>query len=164
MGLAHALDLPGSLDAVSGAFGVRPLLVPNQVAWLGVDGGLATDWERDQASTLGLLVRSGSELAADPTSVAATALAALPRGPLAVHVDVDVLDFTDAPLAENTDGRNSGPSLDQLEVALSRALSDPRFRVLSIGELNPTRSVGAPDAIPRFVETIARALAQVQRP
>ena len=31
----------------------------------------------------------------------------LPAGESAVHIDVDVIDFTDAPLSENTDGRNS---------------------------------------------------------
>ena len=87
-----------------------------------------------------------------------TALGVLPSGPLAVHIDVDVLDFTDAPLAENTDGRNSGPTLDQLAQALLPAAGDPRLRALSIGELNPTRSAGEPDAIPRFIRMIAATL------
>jgi arginase len=82
----------------------------------------------------------------------------LPPGPLAVHVDVDVLDFTHTPLAENTDGRNTGPTLDQLGEALQRAAPDPRLRALSIGELNPTRSAGDPDAIPRFVRLLAATL------
>jgi arginase len=76
-----------------------------------------------------------------------------------VHVDVDVLDFTDSPLAENTDGRNSGPTLEQVGAALRVAARDKRFRALSIGELNPTRSAGDPEAIPRFVATIAGVMA-----
>jgi len=83
----------------------------------------------------------------------------LPPGPLAVHVDVDVLDFTDAPLAENTEGRNLGPSLEQLRKALSLAGQDPRFRALSIGELNPTRSAGDPRVLLRFVNVLAGTLA-----
>jgi hypothetical protein len=51
-------------------------------------------------------VTTSQALAADPAGTALAALSHLPPGPLAVHVDVDVLDFTDAPLAENTDGRN----------------------------------------------------------
>ena len=35
------------------------------------------------------------------------------NGPLALHLDVD-LDFIDAPLAENTDCRNTGPTLGQV--------------------------------------------------
>jgi arginase len=164
MGLAHAFALPGCVDAVADAFGPRPLLVPDQVAWLGVEAGLATGWEREQAARLGLHVASSEELAGDPAAVTASALSVLPSGPLAIHLDVDVLDFTDAPLAENTDGRNSGPTLDQLGEALDVAARDPRLRVLSVGELNPTRSAGDPAAIPRFIDTLVRALGQASDP
>jgi arginase len=82
---------------------------------------------------------------------------------LAVHIDVDVLDFTDAPLAENTDGRNSGPTLEQAAVALEVAARDGRFRALSVGELNPTRSAGDPGAISRFVSSVARIMASAHR-
>jgi arginase len=86
------------------------------------------------------------------------ALEYLPAGPLAVHVDVDVLDFIDAPLSENTDGRNTGPSLAALTQVLDIACHDPRFRALSIGELNPARAAGDPDALLRFIATLATAL------
>jgi arginase len=158
MGLAHGLALPGSIDAIAGVFGPRPLLRPRQVAWVGVDESLATDWEREQAARLGLHVTSSQALAADPAGTTVTALDVLPPGPLAVHVDVDVLDFTDAPLAENTDGRNTGPTLDQLARALQPAARDPRLRALSVGELNPTRSAGEPSAIPRFARVLAATL------
>jgi arginase len=159
MGLAHALSLPGCVDVLADAFGPRPLLEPNQVAWLGVEPRMATDWEREQASRLGLRVTSSEALAADPAAAASDALGYLPPGPLAIHVDVDVLDFTDAPLAESTDGRNTGPTLDQAGEALKVAARDPRLRALSIGELNPTRSAGDPEAIPRFVGVLAGVLA-----
>lgn len=158
MGLAHAFALSGTVDALSEAFGHRPLLESTQVSFLGVDAGWATAWEREQADVLELQVTSSAALAADPRGSALTALGVLPPGPLAVHVDVDVLDFTDAPLAENTDGRNTGPTLDQLAQALRPAASDPRLRALSIGELNPTRSAGEPDAIPRFIRVLAATL------
>jgi arginase len=108
-----------------------------------------------------LHIGSSAHLAGDPSGVVASALGVLPPGPLAVHVDVDVdvdvLDFTDAPLAEDTGGRSTGPSLEQLGVALGAA-RDPRFRVLSIGELNPTRAIGQPETIPRFVDVLAGTL------
>ncbi|HEY2552406.1 MAG TPA: arginase family protein [Streptosporangiaceae bacterium] len=160
MGLAHALALPGTVEALTGAFGHRPLLQPAQVAWLGVDASWATPWEREQADRLALRVTSSTVLAADPRASAIAALGVLPAGPLAVHVDVDVLDFTDAPFAESTDGRNAGPTLDQLAEALLAAASDPRLRALSIGELNPTRSAGEPDAVPRFVRMLVAVLGE----
>ncbi len=163
MGLAHALALPGCVDTLTDAFGPRPLLEPSQVAWLGVQPQRATDWEREQAARLGLHVTTSQALAADPAGAAAAALDRLPAGPIAVHIDVDVLDFTHAPLAEDTGGRNTGPTLSQAEQALTLAVRDPRVRALSIGELNPTRSTGDPDAIPHFADSIARILAATRR-
>jgi arginase len=159
MGLAHALALPGCMDTLTGAFGRRPLLGADQVAWLGVEPAIATQWEREQAARLGLHVTTSQALAADPAASALTALSQLPAGPLALHLDVDVMDFIDAPLAENTDCRNTGPTLDQAAEALMAAAGDQRMRALSIGELNPTRCAGDPDALPRFVSSIARILA-----
>jgi arginase len=161
MGMAHALSLPGSLDVVINMLGPRPLLEPSQVAWLGVDDRFATEWEKGEARRLGLRVISSSAFANDPASSAVESLNHLPAGPLAVHLDVDVLDFIDAPLAENTDGRNTGPTLDQAAVALGIAAHDSRFRTMSIGELNPTRSAGDPQAIPRFIATITRVMCGV---
>jgi arginase len=154
MGMAHALSLPGSLDVLVDLLGPRPLLEPHQVAWIGIDDRFATEWERAESRRLKLHVISSDAFADDPVSAAIDCLGYLPNGPLAVHLDVDVLDFTDSPLAENTDGRNSGPTLDQASAALRIAAQDTRFRCLSIGELNPTRSAGDPDAIPRFVASI----------
>jgi arginase len=159
MGLAHALALPGCLDALAAAFGRPPLLGADQVAWLGVEPSIATQWEREQADRLGLHVTTSQALAADPAAAALTAISQLPAGPLALHLDVDVMDFIDAPLAENTDCRNTGPTLDQVTEALTAAARDERVRVLSIGEVNPTRCAGDPDALPRFVSSIARILA-----
>lgn len=158
MGLAHALALPGCLDTLAGAFGRRPLLEPDQVAWLGVEPRIATPWEREQAARLALHVTTSQALTADPAATALTALSQLPAGPLALHLDVDVMDFIDAPLAENTDCRNTGPTLDQVADALTAAARDQRMRALSIGELNPTRCAGDPDTLPRFIRSIARIL------
>jgi arginase len=163
MGLAHGLALPGCVDTLTDAFGPRPLLEPYQVAWVGVEPELTTNWEREQAAALGVHVTTSRALAADPASAAAAALDHLPPGPLAVHIDVDVLNFTDAPLAEDTNGRNTGPSLDQAEQALTLAARDPRVRALSIGELNPTRSAGDPDALTRFADSIVRTIAATDR-
>lgn len=163
MGLAHGLALPGTADPLTDAFGVRPLLQPFQVGWLGVDDDLATAWERQQAARLKIHCKSSAEFASDPVGAVSAILQVLPSGPLGVHFDVDVLDFTDAPLAENTDGRNSGPTLEAAIQALSVAVSDDRFRALSIGELNPTRSAGDPGALPRFCEALAQSLSTLVR-
>jgi arginase len=159
MGMAHALALPGCVETLVDAFGPRPLLESHQVAWIGVEPEAATEWEREQAARLGLRVTTSKALVASPRDTVRGALSDLPAGPLAVHLDVDVLDFIDTPIAENADGRNSGPTLEQAAEGLVLAAHDPRLRAVSIGELNPTRSAGTPSAIPRFVAAISRMIA-----
>jgi arginase len=160
MGLAHALDLPGGRDELAGAFAAtRPVLEPHRLALLGTDPTQATEFERAQVAALNISVTTQAEMITDPAAAATAALRALPAAPFAVHVDVDVLDFTDAPLAENTSGRNIGPTLDQLAVALNTVLADPRWRALSIGEVNPTRTAGDPSELARLVAVLTDVLA-----
>jgi arginase len=130
---------------------------------VGVQPQRATGWEREYAARLGLHVATSQDPAADPAGAAATALGRLPAGPLAVHIDADVLDFTGTPLAQDTGGRNTAPTLGQAEQAHILAARDPRARVLPIGELNPARSAGDPDALPRSADSIARILAVTGR-
>jgi arginase len=163
MGLAHAFALPGSVDEVLDVLGPRPLLDPSQVVVLGADLDRTTEGERRHATDLDLTVVSSQRLASEPVAATRLALDRLPGGPLVVHLDVDVLDFTDAPLAENTSGRNIGPTLDQLAVALNTVVADPRWRALSIGEINPTRTADDPTELSRFVAVLADALAHGAR-
>ena len=159
MGMAHGFNLPGTIDAVCDVLGPRPLLEPGRVAFLGVDFDVTTEWERRQVQERSLFVVSAQQLSRRPAEAASEALDGLPDGPLVVHVDVDVLDFIDAPLAENTDARNVGPSLNDLRMALDEVKRRGGARIMSIGELNPTRSAGAPDVIANFVAALAAALA-----
>ncbi|HEX2307586.1 MAG TPA: arginase family protein [Jatrophihabitantaceae bacterium] len=159
MGLAHAFALPGSVDEVVDVLGPRPLLRPSQVVVLGADIDKTTEGERRHAADVDLTVISGQRLAADPVGATRIALDRLPDAALAVHLDVDVLDFTDAPLAEDTAGRNSGPGLAALALSLAEAARDPRTVAFSVGELNPTRSRGVPTAVPRFLEVLVETLA-----
>jgi arginase len=158
MGMAHALGLPGAAPELASMFGSTPLLTPPQVAFVGIDPSAANAFEIEQAAQLELRWCSSVDLTRAPAVVVADTLDYLPAGPLAVHVDVDVLDFIDAPLSENTDGRNTGPSLAALTQVLEVACHDPRFRALSIGELNPARAASDPDTLLRFIATIAAAL------
>lgn len=159
MGLGHGFDLPGALPEFASAFDDRPLLRKRQVAFLGVDPAEGTVFEREHVLRLQLDVTTQQELIAAPEAAARDALAALTHDHFAVHVDVDVLDFTDAPLSENSSGRNQGPTLDQLTTALSALVADPRWRVLTIGEINPSRAAGAPHMISRFNEVLADVVA-----
>lgn len=159
IGLAHALDLKGAAPELVEVLGPRPLLRPSRLSFLGVDSAGATEWEQAWVEQLALRVVSQAELVGAPARAAAVAREAVLPGPFAVHVDVDVLDFIDAPLAENVNGRNSGPTVEQLEHALAELWHHPDCRALSIGELNPVHAAADPDSLRRFVAAVGRALA-----
>ena len=98
-------------------------------------------------------------LRADPATAAAAALERVPRGctRLLVHFDVDVVDFTDAPLSENT-GRNVGVPLAAALAALATVVADGRAGALTVTELNPAHAAADPRALERLCEGIAGAL------
>ena len=99
------------------------------------------------------------DVAADPAAAAQTALSALGAcDRLAVHFDVDCIDFTDAPLSENT-GRNAGLSQDDAFAALAEVLRDPRVGALTITELNPEHGAEDGSTVAGFSERLVAALA-----
>ncbi len=154
MGMAHALGLDGAAPELVEFAGRRPLLRPDQLSYLGVDLGATTDWEREQVEQLDLSVVTQAELVADPAHAADRARQALPAGRFLVHLDVDVLDFLDAPLAENVNGRNSGPTLVQLREALAVLWRDPQCVGISIGQLVPAHADSDPTAVRRFIDAL----------
>lgn len=158
MGLGHSLNLPGALPSLAEAFGTAPQLGPGRVSFLGVDPTQSNAFERDHVKRLGLNVTTQAELIENPTHAGHRAVEALPNEPFVAHIDVDVLDFTSVPIAENTSGRNCGPSLWHLEEAFRTVLHDPRWRVLTIGEINPTRADGIPKVLTEVNDSLSRML------
>lgn len=155
MGMAHGLGVPGAEESLVGLTSRRPLLQPAHLSYLGVEPDVETTaFERDQVARLAISLTTQAELVADPTAAALAARAALPDGPFVVHVDVDVLDFLDAPLAENVNGRNSGPTTVQLAEALTTLWHEPGCLALSVGQLVPAHAASDPTSLPRFVEAL----------
>jgi arginase len=95
---------------------------------------------------------------ADPIGSAELALDAFaPRvDRIAVHLDVDVIDYVSLPLSENAN-RNEGLTFDAAMAALGAIWAHPSVASLTIGELNPEHD---PDgsALPRFVAGLVDAL------
>jgi arginase family enzyme len=60
------------------------------------------------------------------------------RGRIAtpIHIDVDVVDFTDAPLSEHP-SRNTGVKLEEMLSALKILASGPGLVAITLTELNP---------------------------
>lgn len=153
MGMAHALGLDGAAQELVEVAGPEPVLRRDRLSYLGVNlAEETTAWEREQAEDLSVVTQD--ELVADPAGAAQRARGALPAGPFVVHLDVDVLDFLDAPLAENVNGRNSGPTLPQLGAALGELWRDPACLGLSLGQLVPAHAASDPTSLSRLVEAL----------
>ncbi len=158
MGMAHALRVPDAEPALTDAVGTAPILRPSDLVYLGVGDTEVTSWEREQVARLQIPVVPQTELVADPAAAARRARAFLTPGPFVVHVDVDVLDFLDAPLAENVNGRNSGPTIAELGRALTLLVHDDDCLAVSVGQLDPNHAEADDTAIPRLVDELVASL------
>ena len=158
MGMSHLLDEPTALTELRHIGPRTPLLTPEQVVVFGHSYGHATPWEREVISRRNVRTMPWEDVANAPEDGARSALALLPDVErLLIHFDVDVIDFTDAPLSENT-GRNEGLSLDQALRALRVFTAHPAFSALTITELNPLHGEADGATLERFVTGLVEAL------
>jgi arginase len=129
-----------------------------RVGLLGWGPEQATPFEREVLARRGLSVVPVDEVAADPEAAAARACAVLEERceRVLVHFDVDVIDFTDVPLSENT-GRNEGLAYADAMRALDRLLASPKLAGLTITELNPDHA--EPGSLERFARAVGESLA-----
>ncbi len=164
MGVAHMLGVDGSRPALRDAGPRTPLLDPASIVVLGHEDSQATAWEREMIRRLGVTCVPAEALRADPAAAAVAAVAALPGGctRVLVHFDVDVVDFIDAPLSENT-GRNIGVPLDAALAALAEIMADGRAQALTVTELNPHHASADADALPHLCAGLADALGRRAR-
>lgn len=154
----------GCLLGVEGAApGLAPpgILAPEQVVLVGFDPGQGTEWERTQIASLGLRVVPVEDVARDPADAAQAALVALPSDTtaIALHFDVDLVDFVDAPLSENT-GRNVGVPLASALATVAALAADPRVRIVTVTELNPLHGAQDGSTLAPLVAGLADALAR----
>jgi arginase len=159
MGVAHLLGVEGAREELSRLGPVAPLLQPDQVLLFANGSDQCTAWERELIDRHNLATIPVTDVAADPGGAARRALAQLEPtcDRLLVHFDVDVVDFTDAPLSENT-GRNIGLPLDTTMRALAALLESDRFAALTLTELNPLHGAEDGSALDRLVERLVAAL------
>ena len=156
MGVAHMLGVDGALPELAGLAGPPPMLAPGRIVLLGL--GPHTAFEAEQISSRGLAVTDVEALIADPAGAAQAALGALGGAEtVAVHFDVDLVDFLDAPLAENVD-RGPAPSLDATAAALGVLLADDRVRALTVTEFNPNHGAEDGSTTRRLVAALVAAL------
>jgi arginase len=160
MGMAHMLGESGACRELVEVGPREPLLEPDQVVLLGWGPDQATAREREAIERLAIDVIPAEEVSRDPAAAAARALNVLENRSdcVLVHFDVDVIDFTDTPLSENT-GRNEGISYEDAMRALSVLLHSPHLAGITITEPNPAHVEEGAGAIERLTRDLASALA-----
>lgn len=162
MGVAHLLGVTGSLPEIAGLGPRIPMLQPEQVLFFANDN--IEPFERQRIDELGIAEVRLAEVVANPTRAAQTVVngwaAQFER--LLIHLDVDVLEYINMPLAENT-RRSAGLRFDQLMMALRTLLRAPNWAALTICELNPDHAEMDGSTLRTFAEGLADALAASPR-
>ena len=100
MALGHMLALEGTEPKLAAATGKVPLLQPEQVVLFAQSRSHATRFERGEIERLGLARIALEDVRGNPEGAAHQALdlVAARSDRYVIHLDVDVVDFTDAPL------------------------------------------------------------------
>ena len=162
MGVAHMLGVEGTVPELA-ALGPRvPMLRSEQVLFFANDN--VEPFERQVIEELGLAEVRLADVVADPSSAAEAVAHGWARQfeRLLVHLDLDVLDFVDMPLAENN-RRNAGLRFDQLMTALRPLLCAPNWAALTVCELNPDHGESDGSTLRVFAGALADALAASPR-
>jgi arginase len=162
MGVAHLLGIDGTERMLAGLGARSPMLHPDQVAFFATDN--VTPFERTVIEELGIREVRLAEVADDPAAAARGLVQAWAGefGRLLVHVDVDVLDYLDLPIAEEH-RRNRGLHLPQLAAALREFVAAPNWVALTIGEVNPDHGELDGSTLRAFNDVLADALAAAPR-
>jgi arginase len=160
MGVAHMLAIEDAEPALAGLGPRLPMLRPEQILFFANDN--SKDFERKIIDQYAMAEVRLAQVMANPSSAARSVVEgwAQPFERLLIHMDVDVLDYLNMPLAENY-RRNYGLHFDQLVASLRVLLQAPNWAGLTITELNPDHSDEA--TLERFAQAIAGALSVAPR-
>jgi arginase len=159
MALAHMLAIPDSEPSLAEATGRVPIIDPAQVVLFGHGRAQATGWERNQIKRLDLARFAVEDVATDPEAVAEAALGLLASRAerYLIHLDVDVVDFTDAPISEHT-SRNTGLPLGVMFRALKVLAAGDGLAAITVTEINPKNAAAEDGLLERFAESLAAAI------
>lgn len=159
MGMAHALGEENTLSQLRQVGSRVPLLDNNQVHFFSYGPENRTDGERDVMMRRNLDETAVDKVASAPETVARKVLTEFGSkfDRLLLHFDVDVIDFNDLPLSENT-GQNEGLPFKDAMRALAVFLHHPKIDAITITEINPAH--GEPDGktINQFVDAFAEVI------
>jgi arginase len=157
MGVAHLLDVAGTIDALAALGPRRPMLAPDAVHLLGTRN--IEPAEQARIDSLGVAVTRAEAVAANPAGAAQQAAVwGAARAALLVHLDVDAIDFEDFPLAENV-RRKFGLRYTDAMAALGELMRAPNLAALTVCEINPDHGYADGSTLRSFAAGLAAAMA-----
>lgn len=162
MGVAHMLGVTGTVPEIAGLGPRVPMLQPEQVLFFAHDN--IEPSERKLVGDLGITEARLADVVANPAHTAQAVANGWARQfeRLLIHLDVDVLEYINMPLAENT-RRTVGLQFDQLMTVLRSLLNAPNWAALTVCELNPDHAEVDGSTLRTFAEGLADALAASPR-
>ena len=137
--------------------GTAPLISADRLALVGADPREVGPSDREFLADHGARIQYAPDLAADPVRAAERALADAGDGPVLVHLDVDVTDSADLPLA-NFPHYGSGVTWDAVTACLRALLRSGWVAGLVLTEVNPTHDTDG-SQLERYIAGITEALA-----
>jgi arginase len=155
-GVAHLLELPGTEPELAQLGTRRPMLESSEVLFFAADAITPGEAKtiRDRSLACIRLAQVQAEMKSSTDEVHRWS-ASFDR--LLVHLDVDVLSYTDFPIAENV-RRCPGLRFEELGCALETLLEAANWRALTIAEVNPDHAPDEAVAFQKLIGLIAKAL------
>jgi arginase len=156
MGVTHLLDAPDADPRLAGLDGRPPLLTTDTFRLVAAD--LATPYEEQRLDDLGITRYTSAQVAADTAGIVGELITwAEGLDLLSVHVDVDVLDQVQFPIAQE-ERDAPGLTVETLGHLVAGIMASPVARVLSVCEVNPARPHEPAAAFDSLIGLLAAAL------
>jgi arginase len=157
MGVAHLLDLEDCIGELAGIGDRRPLMKAAEICLFGCRN--ITPFEKQVIASRGIKTIPYEAVVDNVRRAAAEAIAwsgAFDR--VLVHFDVDIIDFADFPIAENT-RRHYGMRFEVAMEALEAILKARNIAACTVTEINPLHCDQEQALLRRFAVRLAQAIA-----
>jgi len=164
MGVAHMVAEEGTAEEL-GRLGPRfPLMPEEMIVLFGYNPRELNDTEAEALERRRMPRYPWGDIRGRVEEVAAKALTEIERraGRFLVHLDVDVIDFTDCPIAD-VPQQGAGLEVREAITCLKVFVQSLKFSGLTITEINPDHADEEGVVLGGFAESIAEVLAPIGR-
>lgn len=158
MGVAHMIGEPGVAEPLASVGPRIPLLGPEDVVYVGIERGPVDDPEQQVLRRHGMVAHPVATIRGRAREAAAEVLAGVEArsGPFLVHLDVDVIDHLDFPIAD-IPGHHDGLTLAETMTVLSVVAGSELFGGLVLTEANPDHTTPETGGVARLARELAGA-------